>query len=76
MTTAFVQRNTRDFFNGKKAKLTVEYKNIGGEAVEAGTTVTIIGKHFTLKNHLNIKSDSGIQIYGIDPEHLELLKTP
>jgi len=76
MTTAFVQRNTRDFFDGKKATLTMEYKNLGDEKIKAGSVVTIIGKHYTFKNHLNIKSKKGIQIYGVDLEHLELIKTP
>jgi len=72
MTIDFVARKTRDFFTNKQATLTTDYKNIGGDLIKAGSMVTITGKHFTLKNHLNIKSSSGIQIYGVDPECLKL----
>jgi hypothetical protein len=74
MTTQFVKRNSREFFRGKKAIVLSEQKNIGGDTIEKNEVVTIMHKNQTIITNLDVKSDTGIIIYGVGCEDLELLK--
>ena len=76
MTTEFVKRKSRAFFNGKKAILLEECSNGHQEIIPKNTEVTILCKNQRNPEWLNIKCEkSGIEMDGILPFYLELLKT-
>lgn len=74
MKESFVRRQPRDFFNDKKAIVLVEQSNIGGETISKDDIVTITGKNTIYKTCLNIRSSSGVEIYRVSCEYLELIK--
>ena len=75
MTTEFVKRKPKAFFEGKKAKLLEEYSNGHGQKLLKNTEIIILCKNQRTPEWLNIKCDkSGIEMEGVLPFHLELLK--
>lgn len=74
ITTSLAKRKASNYFNGMKAISIVKQSNIGGEEIEKGTTVKIIGMGIT-KGLFNIKDENtGIEIHNIWCEQLELLE--
>lgn len=73
MRESFVKKSSNAFFEGKKAKVLNDIYNIGEETIKAGTTVIIEGKNSRNRHYLNVKQGK-IEIYGVAPENLELLK--
>ena len=73
MRESFVKKSANSFFEGRKAKALNDIHNIGHEIIKAGTIVEIIGKHCRQKTYLDIKQGI-IEINGVAPENLELLK--
>ena len=73
MRESFVKKSANAFFEGRKAKALNDIHNIGHEIIKAGTIVEIIGKHCRQKTYLDIKQGI-IEINGVAPENLELLK--
>jgi hypothetical protein len=74
MTSTFLKTKSRAFFEGKKAKVLVKQRNIGGDEIEKGEVVEIISKSTECNISLNIKSSTGIEIYKVWCEQLELIK--
>jgi hypothetical protein len=73
MRESFVKKSANAFFEGKKAKALNDIHNIGHEIIKAGSIVEIIGKHCRQKTYLDIKQGK-IEINGVDPENLELVR--
>ena len=73
MKQSFVKKSANAFFEGRKAKALNDIHNIGHEIIKAGSIVEIIGKHCRQKTYLDIKQGI-IEINGVAPENLELLK--
>ena len=73
MRESFVKKSANSFFEGRKAKALNDIHNIGHEIIKAGSIVEIIGKHCRQKTYLDIKQGI-IEINGVAPENLELLK--
>ncbi|GIZ09919.1 hypothetical protein [Flavobacterium sp. UMI-01] len=74
ITTSFATRKPLGFFTGKKAISIVKQSNIGGDEIEKGSIVIIIGQGRT-KNDLNIRDEkTGVEIYNVWCEQLELIK--
>ncbi len=74
MTSQFVKRNSREFFRDKKAVVTSEQKNIGSEIIAKDEIVTIMHKNQRTITEFDVKSDTGVIIYGVGCEDLELVK--
>ena len=74
MTATFLKQKSRAFFEGKKAKVLVKQRNIGGEEIAVDEEVEIIGRTRDCKISLDIKSKSGVVINRVWCEQLELLK--
>jgi hypothetical protein len=74
MTSQFVKRNSREFFRDKKAIVLSEQKNIGGEIIAKDEVVIIMHKNQRTITELDVKSDTGVIIYGVGCEDLELVK--
>ena len=74
MTSQFVSRKSREFFRGKKAIVTTEQQNLGGEIIKKDEVVTILCKNQRSKDDLDIESESGVKISGVWCEYLELVK--
>ncbi len=73
ITTSLSKRKASNYFNGMKAISIVKQSNIGGEEIEKGTTVTIIGRGRT-KGDFNIKDEkTGIKIHNVWCEELILI---
>ena len=73
MRESFVKKSANSFFEGRKAKALNDIHNIGHEMIKAGSIVEIIGKHCRQKTYLDIKQGI-IEINGVNPEDLELIK--
>lgn len=74
MTSQFVKRNSREFFRDKKAIVLSEQKNLGGETIAKDEVMTIMHKNQRTITELDVKSDTGVIIYGVGCEYLELVK--
>lgn len=74
MTSSFLKRKGKQFFQDKKAKVLVLQRNIAGEEIAADEEVTILGRTSGTDIGLNIKSESGIIINNVWCEQLELIK--
>ena len=55
-------------WNGEKAIVLFDQKNLGGDIIKSGEEVTITGR--SENNSLNIKSDTGVEIYSVSYEYL------
>lgn len=75
MTRSFFKKKARMFFTAKRAILTANHSNCGGEQIEAGEAVTIMRKSIKLDYHFDVLSDKGVEIHNISCEDLELIKT-
>ncbi|MEO7977746.1 hypothetical protein [Flavobacterium sp.] len=73
MTSTFLKNKAKDFFDGKKAKVLVLQRNIGGDEIAQGEIVTLTGRSPRDKTSLSIKSDTGIIINSVWCEQLELI---
>ena len=73
MTLEFVKRKPKSFFHNKKAILNSKQENIGGEIIESGSIVQIIGKNRSNLG-IDIKDENGIIIYNVWPEYIDLIK--
>lgn len=73
MTSSQLNRKPRAFFNGRKAMVIAKQRNIGGEEINKDEIVTIIHRTRDSKISLDIKSSSGIVIYNVWCEQLELI---
>lgn len=73
MTSSQLNRKPRAFFEGWKAKVIAKQRNIGGEEIDKGEEVIIIHRTRDSKISLDIKSSSGIVIYNVWCEQLELI---
>jgi hypothetical protein len=74
ITTSFAKRKPRNWFDDKKAKTLVMFRNLGGEEIPKGTIVKITSRGKE-KTDFNIKDETtGIQIYNNWCEHLELIE--
>lgn len=73
MTSTFLKRKSRAFFQGKKAKVLVKQRNLGGEEIQQNEIVEIIGKTYVSDISLDIKSESGVVIHNVWCEQLELI---
>jgi hypothetical protein len=59
----------------RPAKVLRDQKNIGGDKIPEGTTVTMIGKNNDIKTCIDIRDEvNNITIYRVNPEDLELIK--
>jgi hypothetical protein len=74
MTSTFLKQKSKDFFQGKKAKVLVKQRNLGGDEILKDEIVEILGKSSECNISLNIQSSSGIVIYKVWCEQLELVK--
>ncbi|MGM8362104.1 hypothetical protein ACSV4D_09340 [Flavobacterium sp. ARAG 55.4] len=74
MTSTFLKNKGKDYFNGKKAKVLVKQRNIGGDEINQNEIVTILNKTRDSGIGLDIESDKGIIICGVWCEQLELIK--
>ena len=74
MTSTFLKNKGKAFFNGKKAKVLVKQRNIGGDEINQNEIVTILKKSRDSGIGLDIESDKGIIICGVWCEQLELIK--
>lgn len=74
MTSTFLKNKGRNFFDGKRARLLVKQRNIGGDEIEKGDEIEITGRNSECKNSLNIRSNTGIEINRVWCEQLELIK--
>ena len=74
MTSTFLKNKSKDFFDGKKAKVLVLQRNIGGDEIAKNEVVTITGRSSRDKTSLSVISDRGIIINSIWCEQLELIK--
>lgn len=74
MTSTFLKNKAKDFFDGKKAKVLVLQRNIGGDEIAKDEIVTITGRSTRDKISLSVKSDSGVVINSVWCEQLELIK--
>lgn len=73
MTTEFVKRKPRAFFENIKALLLETYSNGHGEVILKNTEVVILCKNQRTPEWLDIKLEK-IEMNGVLPFHLELLK--
>ena len=74
ITTSFAKSKSREWFDGKKAKLLVKYRNIGNEEIEKDTIVEILHREVG-KIQFNVRNPkTGVFIYKVWCEHLELLE--
>jgi HKD family nuclease len=73
MTSTFLKRKPRAFFQEKKARVLVKQRNIGGEEIQKDEIVTILRKSTSSEISLDIKSDSGVEIGNVWCEQLELV---
>jgi len=74
ITTSFAKSKSREWFDGKKAKLLVKYNNIGKEEIEKDTTVEILHREVG-KTEFNVSNPkTGVFIYRVWCEHLELIE--
>lgn len=74
MTSTFLKNKSKDFFDGKKAKVLVLQRNIGGDEIAKNEVVTITGRSSRDKTSLSVISDIGIIINSVWCEQLELIK--
>jgi hypothetical protein len=74
MTSTFLKGKARGFFDGKKAKVLVKQRNIGGDEIQKGEEIEIIGRTTSCNISLDIKSKTGTVIYRVWCEQLELIK--
>ncbi|MFE3849112.1 hypothetical protein ACFX5D_14155 [Flavobacterium sp. LB3P45] len=74
MTSTFLKTKSKSFFEGKKAKVLVKQRNIGGDEIEKGEVVEIMCKSSDCNISLNIKSSNGVEINKVWCEQLELIK--
>lgn len=73
ITTSFAKRKNLTWFNDKKALVLVKQRNLGGEEINEGTTIVIIGRG-RMKDDFNIRDEkSKIEIHNVWCEQLELL---
>lgn len=70
--TAYNKPNS--FFKGKKAKVIQEVRNGLDEVIETGVEVTINKKSDGFKIFFDIVSDSGVYMYRVPYDALELIK--
>lgn len=74
MTSTFLKNKSKDFFDGKKAKVLVLQRNIGGDEIAKDEIVIITGRSPRDKTSLSVKSDNGVIINSVWCEQLELIK--
>ena len=74
MTSTFLKGKSTSFFDGKKAKVLVKQRNIGGDEIQKGEEVEIISRTSTCNVSLDIKANDGTIIYRVWCEQLELVK--
>ncbi|AOW09492.1 hypothetical protein [Flavobacterium gilvum] len=74
MTSTFLKNKGNSFFNGKKAKVLVKQRNLGGDEIQKNEEVEIICKNRDCNVSLDIKSSTGIIISRVWCEQLELIK--
>lgn len=74
MTSTFFKKKSRSFFEGKKAKVLVKQRNLGGDEIQKDEEVEIICKNSECNISLDIKSSTGIVISRVWCEQLELIK--
>lgn len=73
MKESFVKKTANSFFENKKAIAKETLMNTGGDIIDIGSEVTILGKNYRRKTWLNVQFKD-IVINGIHPEELELIK--
>ncbi|WP_291122741.1 hypothetical protein [Flavobacterium sp. UBA6046] len=73
MTSTLLNKNPRAFFQGRKAKVIAKQRNIDGDEINKDEIVEIISRTRDSKISLDIKSTSGIIIYNVWCEQLELI---
>lgn len=57
-------------WTGEKAIVLYQQKNLGEETIEENEEVEITGRHDRISESLNIRSKTGVEIYGVHISHL------
>ena len=74
MSTDYVKRKPKRFFENKKAILLTTYSNMDNQEILENTEIIIIGKNSRTNQWLDIKDPkTNLELHGILPFHLKLV---
>lgn len=73
MNSQYLNRQSKYYFDGRRAVLSETLTTMGGNTIEAGSEVSIKQRSSRDRISLDIVSDTGVQIDGVWCEYLELV---